>query len=144
MHDNVYLQDEIQRGIILSIDGDLAKVRVAANAECDNCGQCNVVHMEIIAYNAVNAKIGEKIRFTMVHDSMNKIAFMIFILPLIFIFLGIYAGSSFASAFNFSSTAVSIVGGLLFLMIAIFIIYSYDKKYRLNKSNFPQVIEVIK
>jgi len=80
----------------------------------------------------------------MVHDSMIKIAFMIFIFPLISIFAGIYAGSVLAASLNTSETAGSISGALLFLAAAIFIMYSYDKKYKLNKSNFPQVIEVIK
>lgn len=128
----------------MSIDGDFAKVRVAPNADCDNCGQCNIVHMEILAYNAVNATIGQKIKFTMVQDNMIRIAFMIFIFPLISVFAGIYAGSLLASVLNFSEIGASISGALILLAAAIVIIYSYDKKYKLNKSNFPQVIEVIK
>ena len=144
MHNNINLQDEIQEGFIMSIDGDLAKIRVAPNADCDNCGQCNIAHMEILAYNAVNALPGQKIRFTMVQDNMVRISFMIFILPLLSVFAGIYAGSLVASLMKISEIGSSVTGALFFLTAAIIIIYSYDKKYKLNKSNFPQVIEVIK
>jgi len=144
MHEHITIPEEIQEGFILSVDGDLAKIRVAPNADCDNCGQCAIAHVEIIAYNAINAAIGEKIKFTMVHDSMIKIAFMIFIFPLISIFAGIYSGSLLASSLKISETAGSVSGALMFLAAAVLIIYSYDKKYKLNKSNFPQVIEVIK
>lgn len=144
MHDNINLQDEIQEGFIMSIDGDFAKVRVAPNADCDNCGQCNIVHMEILAYNAVNATIGQKIKFTMIHDSMIKISFVIFILPLLSVFAGIYAGSICSSILKISEIAGSTGGALIFLTLVIFIIYFYDKRYKLNKSNFPQIIEVIK
>jgi hypothetical protein len=34
--------------------------------------------------------------------------------------------------------------GILLLAFSIVIILGYDKKYKLNKSNFPQIIEVIK
>lgn len=144
MHNNINLEDQIQEGFIMSVDGDLAKIRVAPNADCDNCGQCNIVHMEILAYNAVNASIGQKIKFTMIHDSMIKISFMMFILPLLSIFAGIYTGSLSAQILNISETAGTISGALVFLAAAILIIYTYDKKYKLNRSNFPQIIEVIK
>ena len=62
MHDNINLQDEIQEGFIMNLDGDLAKVRVAPNADCDNCGACNIVHMEILAYNPIAAKPGQKVK----------------------------------------------------------------------------------
>lgn len=144
MHEHITVPEEIQEGFIISIDGDLAKVRVAPNADCDNCGQCNIVHMEILAYNAVNATIGQKIKFTMAPESMMKISFMIFILPLLSVFAGIYGGSLLASFLNISEVASSVSGALILLATAIFIIYFYDKQYKLNKSNFPQVIEVIK
>lgn len=144
MNEHITVPEEIQEGFIISVDGDLAKVRVAPNADCDNCGQCNIAHMEILAYNAVNATIGQKIKFTMVPESMMKISFMIFILPLLSVFAGIYGGSLLASFFKISEIASSVSGALILLATAIFIIYFYDKKYKLNKSNFPQVIEVIK
>lgn len=144
MHDSINLQDEIQEGFIMNIDGDLAKVRVAPNADCDNCGSCNIVHMELLAYNAVNAAPGQKVKFTMIQDNMLKISFMIFILPLISLFAGLYAGSLVSTIFNINKTGAMTAGGLLMIGLAIAIIFIYDKKYKLNKSNFPQIIEVIK
>jgi sigma-E factor negative regulatory protein RseC len=117
MHEHITIPEEIQEGFILSVDGDLAKIRVAPNADCDNCGQCAIAHVEIIAYNSINAAIGEKIKFTMVHDSMIKIAFMIFIFPLISIFAGIYAGSVRAASLNTSETAGSISVRYCFLLL---------------------------
>jgi len=49
MHEHITIPEEIQEGFILSVDGDLAKIRVAPNADCDNCGQCAIAHVEIIA-----------------------------------------------------------------------------------------------
>lgn len=143
MHD-INLQDDIQEGFIMHLDGDLAKVRVAPNADCDNCGACNVVHMEILAYNGVAAKPGEKVRFTMVQENMIKISFMLFLLPLAAILSGVYAGSLLVSYTGYNGSAPMVAGAILFLAVAIFFIYTYDKKYKLNKQNFPQVIEVIK
>jgi len=144
MHDNINLQDEVQEGFILQLDGDLAKLRVAPNADCDNCGSCNIVHMELLAYNRVKATPGQKVKFTMIQDNMLRISFMIFVLPLLSIFAGLYAGSLAAMFFKLNETALMTAGFFLFLSAAIFIIYTYDKKYKQNKSNFPQIIEVIK
>ena len=144
MHENINLQDEIQEGFIMHLDGDLAKVRVAPNADCDNCGACNLVHMEILAYNPVKASLGQKVKFTMIKDNMLKISFMIFILPLLSLFAGLYAGSLVSSICNINNTGAMTTGGFLMVGVAIVIIFFYDKKYKQNRSNFPQIIEVIK
>lgn len=144
MHENINLEDKIQEGFIMHLEGDLAKVKVAPNAECDNCGACNIVHMEILAYNPVMATPGQKVKFTMIQDNMLKISFMIFIFPLLSIFAGLYAGSLLSSVYNINNTGAMTAGGLLMAALAVAIIFFYDKRYKLNKSHFPQIIEVIK
>lgn len=144
MHENINLEDKIQEGFIIHLEGDLAKVKVAPNAECDNCGACNIVHMELLAYNPVNARPGQKVKFTMIQDNMLKISFMIFIFPLLSIFAGLYAGSLLSSVYNINNTGAMTAGGLLMAALAVAIIFFYDKRYKLNKSHFPQIIEVIK
>jgi len=144
MYDNINLHDTIQEGFIVNIDGDFAKIRIAPNSSCESCNTCGIAHMEILAYNPVMATPGQKVRFTMVQDNMLKISFMIFLFPLIAILSGLYAGSLFVNYSGYNGAAPMVAGALLFLSAAIFFIYSYDKKYKLNKSNFPQIIEVIK
>jgi len=144
MHENINLQDEIQEGFITSIDGDLAKLKVAPNADCDNCGACNIVHMEILAFNPLKAVPGQKVKFTMIQDNMLKISFMIFIFPLLSLFAGLFAGSLLSSIYNINTTGAMTAGGLMMIGLAITVIFFYDKKYKLNRSNFPQIIEVIK
>jgi len=144
MHDNIHIPDEVQEGFIVQLEGDLAKVKIAPNADCDNCGACNIAHMEILAYNRVNAAPGQKVKFTMIQGNMLKISFMVFILPLLSLFAGLYAGSLVSSIFNINITGAMTAGALLTVAMAIIIIFLYDKKYRLNRSNFPQIIEVIK
>lgn len=144
MHASMNLDNDIQEGFILSIDGDIAHVRVAPNADCDNCGQCDIVHVELYAHNEVNAQIGQKVKFTMAQDNMIKIAFMIFMVPLLSIFAGLYIGSVSASYFDINGTAASFIGVLVFLSAAIFTVYSYDRKFRFNKKNYPKIIEVVR
>ncbi len=128
----------------MRLEGDLAKVKVAPNADCDNCGSCNIVHMELLAYNAINATPGQKVKFTMIKDSMLRISFMIFILPLLMLFSGLYAGSVVSALLNINKAAAMTSAGVLMVVLAVVIIFFYDKRYKLNKSNFPQIIEVIK
>lgn len=134
---------EIAEGFILTNDGDIAKVRVAPNANCDNCNTCSIPHMEILAYNPLKALPGQKVRFTMAENSMLKIAFMIFLFPLFSIFAGIYAGMVLAVKAGLNQAAFMTVSGIMFFAASVVFIYFYDKKYKLNKNNFPQIIEVI-
>lgn len=143
MHNDIVPQDEVQMGFIINLEGEFAKIRVAPNADCDNCGACDIKHMEIVAYNPVKAKPGQKVRFTMANDRMLQISFMIFVLPLLSIFAGLYAGSLVSSLAGLNQAASMTAGTFIFLGAAVAIIFFYDKKYKLNKSNFPQIIEVI-
>ena len=135
---------EIAEGFILKIEGDLVRIKVAATADCDNCQTCNIPHMEILANNPLNAKPGQKVKFTMPENSMLKISFMLFLFPLISIFAGIYTGMIISAKSGFNEAAVMTICGILFFAASVVFIFFYDKKYKLNKKNFPQIIEVIK
>ncbi|MBP9044630.1 MAG: SoxR reducing system RseC family protein, partial [Spirochaetes bacterium] len=114
------------------------------NADCDNCGQCNTVHVELYAVNKVNAKIGQKVRFVMPDDNMLKIAFMAFIVPMISLILGIYLGNSAASSLALNTTAGSFIGAILFLALSLLFVYNYDKNFKNNKKNFPHIIDIVR
>lgn len=135
---------EIAEGFILKNEGDLAMVKVAAGPDCDNCQTCDIPHMEILAFNPLNAIPGQKVKFTMPESGMLKISFLLFLFPLISIFAGIYAGMIISSGSSLNETMVMTISGIMFFAASVACIYFYDKKYRLNKKNFPQIIEVIK
>lgn len=134
---------EIAEGFVVKNEGDLARVKVAMGANCDNCQTCDIPHMEILAYNQLNASPGQKVRFTMPESSMLKISFILFLFPLISIFAGIYAGMAISSVSGLNQTMVMTVCGILFFAVSVACIFFYDRKYRVNKDNFPQIIEVI-
>lgn len=144
MHGTVNLDDKIQEGFIMHLDGDLARVKVAPNAECDNCGSCDIVHMEIMAYNPVMAQPGQKIKFRMIEKNMLMISIMVFLLPLLSILAGLYAGSMAAAYLNFNEPALMAAGALTFLAAAIYAAYLYDRNYKQNKANLPRILEIIR
>lgn len=144
MHGAMNLDNKVQEGFILSIDGDVAHVRVAPNADCDNCGQCNTVHVELYALNKVNAKIGQKVRFVMPEDNMLKVAFMAFIVPMISLILGIYAGNSLAVYTGVNENFGAFLGAIIFFALSLFLVYNYDKRFKKNKKNFPHIIEIVR
>lgn len=134
---------EIAEGFIIKIEGELARVKVAAGANCDNCQTCDIPHMEILANNPLNATPGQKVRFTMPESSMLKISFILFLFPLLAIFAGIYTGMVISSASGLNQTIGMTISGILFFAVSVACIFFYDRKYRSNKNNFPQIIEVI-
>jgi len=135
---------DVQQGLVLKLDGEFAKIRVLDHENCVDCKMCNVAGMELIAYNAAKANPGQTINFKNAQNGgMFKIAFMLFIFPLISIFAGLYAGSVLSNVFLFNKSGAMAIGALLLLALSVYIAVLYDKKYKLNTSNFPQIIEVI-
>ena len=135
---------DIQEGVVIKLEADFARVQVSGHSDCDSCGTCNVAGMLIITYNPLNAVLGQKVKFTNPEGGMLKIAFMIFILPLISLFAGLYTGSILSDFYHFNQTLTMTVFGLMYVVLSVVIIFSYDKKYKQYKANFPQIIEIIK
>ena len=135
---------DIEEGFVIELEGDFAKVHVIPHSGCENCQMCDAAGMVILVNNPLKAVPGQRVKFTLAENNMMKISFILFLFPLVSIFAGLYAGSLMASMFNFNQTAAMAICAILFLAVSVAVIYFYDKKYKLNKTNFPQIIEVIK
>lgn len=133
----------LQEGIVLQNEGEFARVNALAHSSCDSCGACSSPKMTILAYNPVNAAPGQKVLYSLSSGNMLKIAFILFFLPLLSIFTGAAIGYYTAIALHINATLLSIVSGSLLFILSIINIVWYDRKYKLNPSNFAKIIEVI-
>jgi positive regulator of sigma E activity len=66
--------------------------------------------------------------------NMLLAAFMIFILPLIFIFLGAFLGGYISKAINLSTTTAQVVGGIVGLALSAVIIKLFDKASKIDEN----------
>lgn len=90
--------------------------------------------MKAMQQKEINGKNNEKIVPSKKSTSMILAAFMIFILPIIIIFVGAFIGESIGKAVNGSIMIFQIIGGIVGLVMASIIIKIFDKFSKIDKN----------
>ena len=113
-------------GIVLEINGEFAWVR--CNTSFIFLGEgTNKVEIEV--KNEINAVVADKVFLEISEGNMLKAAFIVFTLPFILVFSGIYTGYKMSEILRINSTVAAVVGGILLFAISIIII-GVSKKTR--------------
>lgn len=99
----------------------IARVEFHSTAGCKKCGICKMMGDKVFvdAINEIGAKIGERVEVEIEPKSVLWATFLLFIAPLIGLFLGYYAGGVL-----FAFLACGLTFGLIYL---------YDRFLRSDK-----------
>lgn len=134
-----------QEGIVIDLNNHTAKVKVARHGDCENCGACpgnNAMVLEV--NNTIGAKKGDHVVFELKDTNMLKAAFIVYLLPLILIFIGVQAGLLFTRLNNESASIFGVIGGVIAFIISIAFIAYYEKMSRTNIHRLPKVVRIDK
>lgn len=113
------------------IDKDTARIMLYKHKKCHGCGSCNK-HMHpgsiFSAANPVHAKQGEMVDVN-VHKKFSLTeVFVVYLLPVIAFFGGLFLGSVLFSGIAGGAAAVGLA--FLFLILSIVVNVVYKKRYR--------------
>lgn len=135
---------EEQEGIVIGINGELAKVKASRHNDCENCGACpGNSAMVIDALNPVEAKLGQRVAFQIQQVNMLKAAFIVYVLPLIAIFVGVLAGNYLASYLNQQVLPYQIGGGVIAFLVAVLYIKYFDSSAKSNDEMRPVITRIL-
>lgn len=87
-----------QFGEVVAVHGDMAKVKVVQHSACSGCHQkCGMAHemkeISVDARNLIAAEVGDKVLLELHHRQVLNAALMVYILPLLFLFIGVGIGT---------------------------------------------------
>lgn len=82
--------------------------------------------------------------FEIQDDHTLKGAFLIFVLPIIALFAGVWLGGTVFSYLSFSIPIGRIIGGVIFFLLSLFLIKFTDKKLERKQTSLPSIIKIIK
>jgi sigma-E factor negative regulatory protein RseC len=132
-----------QEGIIIEIDNHIAKVKVSRHGDCENCGACpgnNAMVLEV--NNEIGAQKGEHVVFELKEKNMLKAAFVVYVLPLIFIFAGVQTGMFISVHLNMHTSTLGAAGGVIAFLLSILLIVYYERMSRTNVNRLPKVVRI--
>lgn len=131
-------------GVVIEVSGDMAKVKSSRHGDCKNCGACPGDNATVLdVQNPLGAKPGQRVSFEIKETNMLKAAFVVYIMPLIAMFLGAVAGSWLGEKTGQSIRVFQIVGAILAFMLSIVYIKIFDKSTQSDKKMIPIITRIL-
>jgi sigma-E factor negative regulatory protein RseC len=107
-----------EEGVVESISQRKAVVRIQTGGRCQSCGSreaCGVSGgraMQIDLDNELGARVGDRVEVSLPTRSLMKLAFLLYLLPVLALILGAYLGKWMGNEiFHIESDIVSIISG---------------------------------
>ncbi|MBT4483909.1 MAG: SoxR reducing system RseC family protein [Candidatus Latescibacteria bacterium] len=131
------------KGVVVSLDGSRAKVKVTLDDECtgclskDHCHVSTISDREIVVINDYGAHVSDRVIFESDAGKVILSAVLIWILPLLSMFVGYVIASRFSSGF------LPIGAALLFLAGSFLILKLIDNAVTGGKAFYPRISKII-
>lgn len=136
--------DKQQEGIVLEIHGSMAKVKTSRHNDCENCGACpgnSALVMD--ARNVPGAKPGDRVIIEVQEVNMLKAAFIVYMLPLIAIFIGAVIGNLLAEKMGYGLTLFQVAGGFIAFILSVLYIKLFDLNARNDVKMQPVITRIL-
>ncbi len=133
-----------QDGVVVAVDGLIAKVKTSRHNNCENCGACPGNSAIVLdAQNPVGAKAGQRVEIEIREAGMLKAAFVVFLLPLMAVFAGVMAAGYVAEHLGYSVFGLQLTGGLLALALALAYVKYFDRSAQSDAGGQPVITRIL-
>jgi sigma-E factor negative regulatory protein RseC len=142
-----------QIGIVIRTEPDgWASVQTNRQSACGGChsgpgGGCHgcLASAKFVSRvtNPVGAKPGDVVKITMRSEDLVKGAIILYVLPIVFLLIGAFAGNWAAGLIGWSQAAGSILGAFFGFGIAVFLLSWIDRSKWTKKRLTPSVLGVL-
>ena len=140
-------------GIVTKIYSSTAWVKCTKSATCESCsakGFCDTAaggsndDVEVEAINAVEAKVDDRVTISFETSSLLKVSFLVYMIPVLFLILGVVIGDKIAAILNYDQSIFSVLAGFLFLFAAFFFVKTKGKELSKKEAYQPKIIRILK
>jgi len=133
-----------EMGIVIESNEIKAKVRASRHGDCENCGVCpgdSAIVLDV--QNPLMAKAGQRVAFEIQETNMLYAAFVVYILPLMAIFMGAFLGVMLGNQLGQNVLWFQIGGGIVFFGIAVIYMKMYDRMVKKNDKMLPVITKIL-
>lgn len=139
----------LQYGLVTRINDGEAVLQVPRSSACgDKCGscsgQCNKGVIQVEMKNTLDAKIGDRVEIESKSGTILGAAFLVYILPLITLFIGVFITNTVVKAFGFvSDDIISFLVGIGFMALTFVGIKMIDRKVEKTKKQIFMMTRLV-
>ena len=139
-----------EEGIVTGTNGELAQVKVRRSEACSGCGSQGVCHslggdvdMEVEAMNTAGGGVGDRVQLELPSSSVVKIAFLVYMIPVICLVAGAIAGTKLAPSLSLDPE-LSALGLAVFGFAAAFLVVrKIGQAMGAKKEYRPEIVKVL-
>ncbi len=139
-----------EEGIVIDTYGEYAKVEARRSPSCegcmsrDTCKPYDNASMVIEVVNTINARAGDRVCFEIEAAALLKSTFVIYLMPVIFLLVGAWAGGAAADYFkSWDKETVSVISACIFFLTGVFILSSLNRYFSKNKRYKPAIKKIL-
>lgn len=135
-------------GIVKTTAPGQAQIALKSTLACEGCGQCvfgTGGEMLIWAADTIGAKIGDTVELEISGKLPLHFYFIVFMLPVLFLFSGYFAGILLAAFFKLISLGevFGVVFSLVFLLLSTLIIKIIDNYFKSRQAVPAAIIKIL-
>ena len=132
-----------EEGIVISLDGKLAKVQAKRHSDCESCGTCPGDMATIMdVYNPVGAKAGQRVIVEISEVNIVKAAFIVYFLPLITTFMGFLIGAWISQNYGLPELVSKVSASIAAFVLTLLYIRHYDRAMSKTKK-LPVITDIL-
>lgn len=133
-----------EEGLVIEVSGETAKVKTGRHNDCKNCGACPGDNTVIVcAKNQKGALPGQRVVFELKETNTVMAAFIVFIFPLISVFLGAGLGWLVGQKMGGHESLYETFGGVATFMLSILYIKIFNNNMNESDKYQPKIIQIL-
>ncbi len=133
-----------EEGLVIETTGTAAKIKVGRHNDCQNCGACPGDNSVIVwVKNERGAVVGQRVIFEVRETNAVLAAFIVFIFPLLGIFIGAGCGKLISNYIAGYTTGLEILCAAVAFSLTIICIKIFDKYLNKNEKNRPSILKIL-
>ncbi len=136
-------------GRVVEVKENLVKVVIPTKEACQKCGACLLTALgkEAVAEaeNKAQARVGDMVKVEIKEKTALTAAFILYVIPLIFFFLGYFFGLYLGKTTGKTGEGMAILFAFLFLFLSFLLIHLFFGPQSKRVSHYyPVATEIIK
>lgn len=138
-----------EEGIVIDVDGDLARVSILEKSACEKCSASGVCHPGVQEYmeaaNPLGAKKGQKVKVVLAPQVYLKASIILYGIPMtVFVAAAILAKNIAQQAGQDANSDLwAFIAGMACMAVSFVFIRMYNKKVEKTAEYKPVIVEVL-
>ncbi|OWZ83148.1 SoxR reducing system RseC family protein [Natranaerobius trueperi] len=138
----------VKSGRVMKISDDEILVLIQNHSTCSKCGACSDGKKSnentIWAKDNKNAEVGDFVEIEIPEKNLLKVSILLYLVPIIFLLIGIIIGQKFAEINNLSENSVGLISGVFFMGLSYLGINIIDRRIGESDQVKPKIRSIIK